>query len=198
VRQPNTIREDVHARVTMPGLPPSVPGRTSVVPGSLPPPTEVDPRRRLLGATLLAFGKITESQLRTALTRQSSELLYEVLRWPKGRFDFRAEPASDVVESAQLGLPVASVVMEGFRRVDEWRVLERTLGSFDAVLVRDDLALRSIDMGTLPTKEKAVLDAVDGERSVRAIIAESHMSSFDACRVLVQFLEARVLRRRSA
>ena len=198
VKSPDTEREDPHARVTMPGLPPSGAGRGSLVPGSQAPATDPDPRRRLLGAALLAFGKITESQLRTALTRQSSELLYEVLRWPKGRFDFRAEPASDVVESAQLGLPVASVVMEGFRRVDEWRVLERTIGSFDGVLVRDDLALRSIDMGTLPPKEKAVLDAVDGARSVRDIVAASHMSSFDACRVLVQFLEARVLRRRTA
>ena len=196
VKSPDTEREDPHARITMPGLPPSM-RRVSTVPGSLPPITDVDPRRRLLGATLLAFGKITESQLRTALTRQSSELLYEVLRWSKGRFDFRAEPASDVVESAQLGLPVASVVMEGFRRVDEWRVLERTIGSFDAVLVRDDLALRSIDMGTLPSREKGMLDAVDGSRTVRQIIAASHMSSFDACRVLVQFLEARVLRRRA-
>ncbi|MDB4937090.1 MAG: hypothetical protein JWP87_4062 [Labilithrix sp.] len=200
VKGPDTERDDPHGRVTMPGLPTSVATATrpSRVPGSLPPETEPDPRRRLLGSALLAYGKITESQLRNALTRQSSELLYEVLRWSKGRFDFRAEPASDVVESAQLGMPVASVVMEGFRRVDEWRVLERTIGSFDAVLVRDDLALRSIDMGTLPAKEKVVLDAVDGERTVRAIIAASHMSSFDACRVLVQFLEARVLRRRTA
>ena len=53
-------------------------------------------------------------------------------------------------------------------------------------------------MGTLPTREKAVRDAVDGARSVRAIVTASHMSSFDACRVLVQFLEARVLRRRTA
>ena len=196
VKAPESQREDPHARVTIPGLPPSVPSRPSNVPSSGPPTLEMERPKRLLGATLLAFGKITESQLRTALTRQSSELLYEVLRWPKGRFDFRADPASAVVESAQLGLPVASVVMEGFRRVDEWRVLERTLGSFDAVLVRDELALRSLGMGTLPAKEKVVLDAVDGERTVRAIIAASHMSSFDACRVLVQFLEARVLRRR--
>lgn len=198
VKSPDTVREDVHLRVTVPGLPPSSPPRSSMGPGSSAPPTDIETKRRLLGAALLAFGKITESQLRTALTRQSSELLYEVIRWPKGRFDFRAEPASDIVESAQLGLPVASVVMEGFRRVDEWRVLERTIGNFDAVLVRDDLALRSLDMGTLPAREKIVLDAVDGERAVRSIIAASHMSSFDACRVLVQFLEARVLRRRTA
>jgi DNA-binding response OmpR family regulator len=193
VLAPETVRDDEDARATVPGLPP----RASLVPGSAVPPTLVDPRRRLLGSALLAFGKITESQLRNALTRQSSELLYEVLRWPAGRFDFRAEPSNDRVDSAQLGLPVASVVMEGFRRVDEWRVLERTLGSFDAVLVRDDLALRAVDMGTLPRVERSILDCVDGARSVRAIIAASHMSSFDACRALVQFLEARVLRRRT-
>jgi DNA-binding response OmpR family regulator len=202
VKAPDTLRDDPHSRVTLPASPPSTHptgsnGPKTVRFGSMPP-TGLEAQKRLLGATLLAFGKITESQLRTALTRQSSELLYEVLRWQKGRFDFRADPASDVVASAQLGLPVVSVVMEGFRRVDEWRVLERTLGSFDAVLVRDDLALRSLDMGTLPAREKVVLDAVDGERSIRAIIAASHMSSFDACRVLVQFLEARVLRRRAS
>lgn len=195
---PDTLRDDsslspsanAHEKVTLPGLPLS--GR-----GSLLPPTLQSERQRLLGASLLAFGKITESQLRSALTRQSSELLYDVLRWPKGRFDFRSEPVSDVVDSARLGMPVASVVMEGFRRVDEWRVLERTIGSFDAVLLRDDIALASIDMGTLPARERAVLDGVDGERTVRGVIAASHMSSFDACRILVQFLEARVLRKRA-
>jgi DNA-binding response OmpR family regulator len=196
LEDPDTVRADVDARVTMPGLASSVPSRRASIPSSGPPAVEMERPKRLLGTTLLELGKITDSQLRTALTRQSSELLYEVLRWPRGRFDFRAEPATDVVQSARLGLPVASVVMEGFRRVDEWRVLEGTIGNFDAVLVRDELALRSLDTGTLPPKEKGVLDGVDGERSVRAIIAQSHMSSFDACRVLVQFLEARVLRRR--
>ncbi len=154
--------------------------------------------RPLLGAVLLASGKVSEEQLRTALERQSSELLYEVLRWPIGRFEFRVEPANEIAKRAQLGLPVVSVVMEGFRRVDEWRVLERTLGSFDAVLVRDDLALCTIDANALPAKERFVLEAVDGERAVRAIIAASHLSSFDACRALVQFLEARALRRKTA
>jgi DNA-binding response OmpR family regulator len=155
-------------------------------------------KARPLGMALLAAGKIVDSQLRTALTRQSSELLYEVLRWQSGRFELRREPPSELALNAKLGLPVASVVMEGFRRVDEWRALERTLGSFDAVLFRDDAAFGSLDIGSLPPREKAVLDAIDGERTVRAIVAASHLSSFDACRILVQFLEARVLRRRAS
>ncbi len=151
-----------------------------------------------LGMTLLAKGKIVESQLRAALVQQSNELLYEVLRWRSGRFELRHEPPSELAENAKLAMPVASAVMEGFRRVDEWRVLERILGSFDTVLLRDDAAFGSLDIASLPPKEKAVLDAVDGERTLRAIIGASNLSSFDGCRICAQFLEARVLRRRTS
>lgn len=166
-------------------------GRVSAPPTTLPTPP------RLLGSMLLEAGKISEGQLRSALARQSSELLYEVIRWPAGRFLFRREPASFVVESARLGLPVASVVMEGFSRVDTWRVLERTVGSFDTVLVRDEIAVQSLDAITLEEKEQQILDLVDGQRSVRKIIADAHVSSFDGCRVIVSLLEARVVRKRS-
>lgn len=155
-------------------------------------------RRKPLGLALLEAGKISPHELRTALARQSSELLYEVIRWPSGRFELRREPAGELAEGTRLGLPVASVVMEGFRRVDEWRVLERTLGSFDTVLWRDDAAFGSFDLGSLPAKELQILDAVDGDRTVRAIVLASHQSSFDVCRILVQLLEARVLRRRTS
>ena len=189
-RRPSAVPEterttDPHGMATLPG---------AAIIESFAASTQ---KKRPLGMALLAAGKIVESQLRTALTRQSSELLYEVLRWSAGRFELRREPPSELAENAKLGMPVASVVMEGFRRVDEWRVLERTLGSFDAVLVRDDSAFGTLDIGSLPPKEKAVLDAVDGERTVRAIVAASNLSSFDACRILVQFLEARALRRRA-
>jgi DNA-binding response OmpR family regulator len=193
---PDTVRDDPAARSTLP------------LPIPAPSPSDSDTaislralaRPRILGAMLLQAGKITRAQLASALLRQSSELLYEVLRWTGGRFDFRGAAAGERTEradAAKLGLPVATVVMEGFRRVDEWRLLERTLGSFDGVLGRDDAAFGSFDAAELPEKEKRVLDLVDGARTVRQIIAASHLSSFDACRVLVQFLEARVLRPRA-
>lgn len=165
------------------------------------PASVVQPRDRAsrpLGMALVAAGKVTEADLRSALTRQSSELLYDVLRWPRGRFEVWREPPSELAEGARLAMPVAAVVMEGFRRVDEWRVLESKLGSFDAVLVRDELALGSVDAAGLPPRERAVLDAVDGARPLREIITASNVSSFDACRILVQLLEARLLRRRPA
>ncbi len=124
--------------------------------------------------------------------------MYEILRWPRGRFDFRREALPALAESAQLALPVASVVMEGFRRVDEWRLVEAGLGNFDSVLQRDAVAVEAVGVGRLAKGEQRLLEMVDGERTVREIVEQSHMSSFDACKVLFQLLEARLVRRRAA
>jgi CheY-like chemotaxis protein len=159
------------------------------------PPTGT---RRLLGDLLVESGRVTREQLRDGLARQSSELVYEVLRWPAGRFEFRLDSLPALAETAQLGLPVASVVMEGFRRVDEWRVVEAGLGSFESVLQADPVAIGVSDLERLTKDERRLLDMVDGKRTVRAIIEQSHMSSFDACKVLFQLLEARLVRRRVA
>jgi hypothetical protein len=149
----------------------------------------------LLGDRLLGAGRINDEQLRAALVRQSSELVYEMLRWQKGRFEFRRRPAHAAAAAARLGLTVPAVVMEGFRRVDEWRVLEGTIDNFDGVLVRDELALKALPADKLAKQERAVLDAVDNTRTIRGIILASHMSSFDVCRVLAQLIEARLVRR---
>jgi DNA-binding response OmpR family regulator len=162
------------------------------------PPERPEERtaRKLLGNLLLDAGRVTPEQLRDALARQSSELVYDVLRWPRGRFEFRADPLPPLAQSAELGLPVASVVMEGFRRVDEWRLVESGLGSFESVLQKDPAAVEAIDVDRLAKAEQRLLDMVDGERTVREIIQQSHMSSFDACKILFQLLEARLVRRR--
>jgi CheY-like chemotaxis protein len=152
------------------------------------------PGRRRLGDLLVDSGRVTPDQLRDALARQSSELVYDVLRWPRGGFVFRREPPPPLAESACLGLPVASVVMEGFRRVDEWRLVEAGLGSFDAVLAKNENG-PAPDPDELTKGERKLLDMVDGERTVRAIVEQSHMSSFDACRGLLALIEADLVRR---
>lgn len=154
---------------------------------------------RLLGDMLVEAGHVNETQLKEALTKQSSELIYEVLRWQAGRFEFKQRMTSPLAERARLAMPVASIVMEGFRRVDEWRVIEARLGSFDQVLLPDPASVDSMGGDKeLARAEKVVLEAIDGERTVREVIAASHLSSFDACRILFQLIEARLVRRTAA
>lgn len=148
---------------------------------------------RLLGDELLASEKVTRADLDGALARQSSELIYEILRWPKARFAFR-KGGPGVADNPELGLPIASLVMEGFQRVDEWRLIEEHI-DFDAVLYKNPQAIVKLKEGKLGKVERRILDLVDGERSVREIVKLSSASSFDACKILYQLLEARLVRR---
>jgi DNA-binding response OmpR family regulator len=152
--------------------------------------------RKLLGEALVSSGFATEEDLRRALIRQTSELIYEVLRWPDGRFSFSNTPP-EAAEQNRLGLPVASIVMEGFRRVDEWRLIEESI-HFDEVLLRDQVAVDALGAEKLTRQEQLVLDAIDGQRTVREIISSVVVGSFDACKILYQFLQSRLVRRRAA
>lgn len=150
----------------------------------------------LLGETLVAGGLISAEDLSDALSRQSSELIYDVLRWAFGRFTFTREPFSPEAESAKLGLGVSGLVLEGFRRVDEWRLMEGTI-NFDQVIVVDQVVLDDVGSEKLTRSEQLVLGAVDGARTVNEVVKESAVGSFDAIKIIYQFLQSRVLRTRA-
>jgi CheY-like chemotaxis protein len=153
--------------------------------------------RKLLGAQLVKLGYLSPEELRDALARQSSEIVYEMLRWTGGRFWFRRTeerppPASD----ANLDLAVGQLLMEGFRRVDEWSVIERVIHSFDIVFQRNEDAIRAFGVGELQPEERLVLDLVDGQRRVREIVERSQMGSFEVCNLLYRLLSTRLIRKR--
>ena len=152
---------------------------------------------QLLGHALVDAGLVGKEDLQQVLEKQSSELVYDVLRWPYGRFSFTREPFRPQADAAQLGLGISGLVLEGFRRVDEWRLMETTI-NFDQVVMIDQMALDSIAKGKLTRTDQRVLAMVDGKRTVNEIIHESAVSSFDAIKALYQLLQSRVLRPRAA
>jgi len=153
-------------------------------------------KARLLGDALVAEGILSRDDIGKALERQTSELIYDVLRWTRGRFVFDHGATRTEASAAQLGLPVASIVMEGFRRVDEWRLMEGALGDFEQVFYRDPGAIEAMGTSRLTREERALLMAVDGERNVREVIGAVSMGSFDVCKILYQFVQSRLIRRR--
>jgi len=152
---------------------------------------------RPLGERLMELGLATEDQTRHALIRQTSELVYELVRWKTGRFSFDIGGRDDDARRLALQLGIGALVMEGFRRVDEWRLIEGTF-DFDEVLYRDDLAVDRLGAGELTSEERVILDAIDGERTVREIVQEAEGSSFELCKILYQFVNSRIVRRKAA
>jgi DNA-binding response OmpR family regulator len=152
---------------------------------------------KLIGQQLVKLGHLADADLKACLTRQSSELIYEILRWRHGRFRFSAglELPPAVIDAA-LGLDVEAVLMEGYRRVDEWHLIERAIDNFDVVFLRNEDSVAQMGRGRLTREELAVLELVNGKNTVKEIIRKSRMGSFEVSKMLYRLLSIKLVRRR--
>jgi CheY-like chemotaxis protein len=151
----------------------------------------------LFGADLIARGLITRDALVRAMVRQTSELAYEALRWRAGFFQFRrTEELPLLARDAALQINVDRMLLEGYRRVDEWRIIERDISNFDEVFVRNDNKIAETPRGTFTRDELAVLEQIDGRQSVRDVVRKLRMGSFDVSKMFFRLRRARLIRRR--
>lgn len=151
----------------------------------------------LLGADLIQRKLISPEGLRKAMSLQTQALVFEGLRWGSGRFRFNtAAELPTLAREAALALPIDALIMEGLRRVDEWRLIEREIGDFAMVFVRNEEKLTTFGRGKLLRDEVAVLEFVNGKNSVRDIIAMAKMGSFDVTKMLYRLLRNKLIRRR--
>jgi hypothetical protein len=152
---------------------------------------------RLIGNQLVRLGYLGPNDLKSALARQTAELVYETLRWRWGRFEFTAgrDLPAPVVE-ASLELDVEAILMEGFRRVDEWHLIERAIHDFDLVFLRNEDAVAQMGRGRLTREELAILELVNGKNTVKDIVRKSRMGSFEVSKMLYRLLSIKLVRRR--
>ncbi|MBN2725719.1 MAG: response regulator [Deltaproteobacteria bacterium] len=157
-----------------------------------------DPENRsLLGLQLIKSGRLGTKDVKQAMSMQTKELCYELLRWDSGRFTFRKiKELPAVAIEANLGLSIDGILMEGFRKVDEWHVIEREIDDFDLVLLRNDDAIVQIGRHRLEKDELTVLELINGRNTVRDIIRKSRMGSFDVTKMLYRLLSAKLVRKR--
>lgn len=152
---------------------------------------------RLLGRQLVKMGLLGEDQLREALRRQCSELIFELMRWVRGRFLFdRDRPPLDLAREALLGLDVDSLLLEGARRVDEWYLIERRVPHFDLVFTRNEDTLSEPVLAQLTRDEAEVLELINGKAPVKEIIQRSKRRRYEVARILYRLAEARYIRPR--
>ncbi|MEM9489328.1 MAG: DUF4388 domain-containing protein, partial [Myxococcota bacterium] len=158
---------------------------------------ERPPGAKLIGAQLVKLGYLSPDDVRSTLSRQTRELIYEVLRWNFGSFQFtgtRELPA--MVIDAALGLDVEGILMEGFRRVDEWHLVEREVSDFDQVFLRNEDAVARMGPGRLSREELSVLELVNGKNTVKDLVRRSRMGSFEVSKVLYRLLSIKLIRQR--
>lgn len=71
-----------------------------------------------LGKILVEDGVIGEDTLRSAIEEQIKEVVYEVVRWKKGKFSFSSGKKA-VKQDIFIDIPLDHLMLEGLKRLDE-------------------------------------------------------------------------------
>jgi len=152
-----------------------------------------------IGQQLVKMNYVNDGEVKAALVRQTQERIFELLRWPSGKFTFTTtRELPQLAADAALSLDVDGILMEGFRRVDEWHLIEREIDDFDAVFLRNEEAVQNVGRARLTREELVVLELVNGKNTVKDIVRQSRMASFDVSKMLFRLLSIKVIRRRIA
>lgn len=154
----------------------------------------------LLGQRLLQAGLLRREDLIVALSRQSYELICEGLRMPSGYFEFtRTRQLPSSVMSEELGgalqLDPAQVLLEGQRRLDDWRRFEQDVAEGAVYFSHSASSNELLRLG-LSQAEMAVLSLCNGRASVADIARESRLPLAEVSRTLSRLITLRLLRRR--
>lgn len=139
------------------------------------------------------LGWVKPDILHDLVVLETNEALYGLFFWQDGTYRF--EPGEVQYDPREVrSRSLEHLLMEGFRRVDEWPIIQRRIGGRDTVLEV---------VAPLPTRE-SVDDVGGNERRVFALVAPDHdvqriidlarLGEFETCRALQHLLDQGYLR----
>jgi hypothetical protein len=135
---------------------------------------------RLIGSIFVADGILTEEDLKRALKAKAEETLYDLFLWPSGQFEFHeGELPDDILITYET--PVTPVILEGIRRVDEWRRIREIFPSMETTLRLTGEPPVSLD----PTQKEAIALVREG-RSLAEMSLELRRSDFETAALLFE------------
>jgi len=173
---------------------------------------------RRLGDILVELGLVSKHDLREMTALQTTETVFRLFHWKSGTYEF--EPG-DVEWDRETVTPLRaeSVLMEGFRQVDEWPLVRRRISS-TAMTFERTRALEPERASRKPEKEGGDVDAAfdglgaepepkKGElgrnerrchelaepgRTVEKIVDLSRLGEFETCKALLNLVNLGYLR----
>lgn len=149
---------------------------------------QVDTRTRF-GGILLRNKFITPKDLWWGVKYQLEEIIYSIFSFTEGLFLF-IEGDFLPPDLTRLSLNTQNILMEGFRRLDEWKLIKELIPSGDAYVTMSD---EPITVELTPAFQK-ILSCIEGKISVNEIVRRSQLGEFNTYKLLYQLLKSRVVK----
>jgi hypothetical protein len=137
-------------------------------------------QNKLLGEILVEGGAIEQEMLDHMLRLKAEENIYDLFAWTDGNFEFLDNELPEY-ELVPMSANITGLVMEGMRRIDMAKEMEKVIPSTQCVPVS---VAPLLDEDEMDFGWRGVLEAVDDDRSIEDICLHTHSSEFFVCDVL--------------
>jgi hypothetical protein len=146
---------------------------------------------QLLGRILVSRQLVTETEIRRIVQMKVEESIYDTFLWEMGTFEFYDGQLS-TQKSMLLSLEVTGVVLEGARRMDEWKRIRFAIKGGDAVLAAISEAIA--ERLPLAPEDADMLTRLDGMKTIDQLVIEMRVPEFKANKLLFDLFEKGMVR----
>lgn len=141
-----------------------------------------------LGKILVDKGYISLETLKKYNTKQVEAILYNLLFWKKGRFEYK-DAKLNLKGMIITQLNPMKLILEASRRIDELSVLQKYIPS-DRIVFKMSGKMQSKEEIKLNANEWRILSLIDGTRTVRQIIDESGYDEFAVYKIFFSVISS--------
>ncbi len=141
---------------------------------------------RRLGDVLVELRLVTPGVLKTMAALQTSETLFRLFGWKRGKYAFEPGPV-EWDRATMTPIRAEAVLMEGFRQIDEWPIVRRRITSPQMTFERRDPPPGAVRLGP---RELAVLALIEPGRTVEALVDRSCLGRFETSKALLALVDA--------
>ncbi|MCP5053588.1 MAG: DUF4388 domain-containing protein [bacterium] len=143
------------------------------------------------GYIILRNGEMIHSQVDNFV---GEDAVFTLISWGKGEFVFEE---GQFEGETTIKRSVTSLLMEAARRIDEWKLLRRKIGSIDAVPEFNEINRQERRKISLSTLEWLVISKVDGTQSIAQISESAGINIYDTARIIFGMIASGLLKLRN-
>jgi hypothetical protein len=146
---------------------------------------------QLLGRILVSRQLITETEIRRIVQLKVEESIFDTFLWDVGTFEFH-DGQTPPQKTMLLSLDVTGIVLEGARRVDEWKRIRTIVKGGDAVLTAVSEAIA--EMLPLSPEDADLLGRLDGHKTIDQVVIEMRVPEFKVHKLVFDLHEKGMVR----
>ena len=140
------------------------------------------------GYIIIKNGEIIHSKVDNF---HGEDALFTLIAWGKGEFVFEE---GHFEEETTITRSVTSLLMEAARRIDEWKLLRKKIGSIDAIPTFNEINKNERRKISLSTLEWIVIAKIDGKLTIGQISKASGINIYDTARIIFGMITSGLLK----